>query len=474
MNSIDKSDTSGETKHLVVITSGGIYWLLWSLDYIERLINSGESVVVVDISAVNLKIGINRIFFWLNKFYRVNSGKNLISNLTHEYPIKIYRPKLKFTKTWKYKDLYLKNSIDFRNGLDAEYFEKIEKRVLQDSDLKRRYFNRAKNVFNFVYHEVSEVIENEKITNLVVSGGRTLIPAGCIAASKESGIDFSILESNERSGIGYFAYHGDFRTNCTPIQELIVEKWNDGDPSKLKIAQNYLDNKLFRQDLSGMNFAANFVDSELIDELKKTPYVAIFLTSSFEFLSFPGKTKLGDHNRLDQIEKVCMFSKIAKEYGFVPVVRAHPSRPGYEKVSGIDDPEWSNLCDEIGATYISSKSNMNSYEIMKNSNLNAVYVSSAGVDSLILGAQTLIVGNSEYANLVPELCAFDEEAIRSRFRSINQKIEIERIYPYAFHMATYGQVVSRASLNNEGKILYDGKQVEAPRFRFLSWLLKRP
>ena len=110
---------------------------------------------------------------------------------------------------------------------------------------------------------------------------------------------------------------------------------------------------------------------------------------------------------------------------------------------------------------------------MKTSALNAVYVSSAAIDSLILGAQTIVLGNAAYAPLVPELCAFDEEGIKSRFKVINRKIEIERVYPYAYHMATFGQAVAHASITDTGDVFFEGKLMNAPRFKFLELFLKR-
>jgi hypothetical protein len=468
---MNEMDPCRETKHLVVITNGGIYWLLWTLDYINKLVDSGESVVVVDISEISAKYTIDRIYNRLRRLYRFNGGKKLIATLQHKSSIKIYRPRLKLTKNWRYRKFYLPSYVDFQNGLDAEYFEEVGQRVLQEDLLKKKILKRAKKVFNFTYGELIKVINHHKITDLVVSGGRTLIPAACIAAAKASKVNAHILESNERDG--YFLYPSNFRTNSSTIQKIILESWNNSINSKYKIAQDYLNVKLFREDFKHMNYADTFVNDELLDELSKIQFVVFFLTSGFEFLSFPGNELLGDHGKSDQIKKVKMFSKIAKDFGFIPVVRGHPQRPGHEKLSAIDDPMWSNLCVEIGAIYISSERNTSSYELMKISALNAVYVSSAAIDSLILGAQTIVLGNAAYAHLVPELCAFDEDGIRDRFKSINRKIEIERVYPYAYHMATFGQAVTYASITDTGDLFYKGKLMNAPRNKFLALLLKR-
>jgi hypothetical protein len=170
---------------------------------------------------------------------------------------------------------------------------------------------------------------------------------------------------------------------------------------------------------------------------------------------------------------VKVFCQVAKENGFKVILRAHPPILGHEELSAMDDEEWAPFCFENKIMYLAPNSGVNSYELMKRTKLNAVYVSTAGIDSLILGCDTLILGNAEFAHLVPELCAFDIEAIRRRFDCINLKTEITKIYPYAFYSATLGKEISHASITSEGTILYEGKLVDAPRFRLFSWLRKR-
>ena len=360
----NKSDIFVEVKHLVVLTDGGIYWLLWSLDYIDNLIKLGETVVVVDLSAISLKVGTKRYSSRIKSFYRINDTKNLISSLKNKAGIKMYTPKLRALNKRKYKKSHLNSHIAFRNGLDAEYFEEIGQRVILESLLKRKVLKRAKSVFDFTFGELLEIIEHEKVTKLAVCGGRTLIPSSVIAAGNRAGIDCNILESNDRGRLGYFSYPEKFRRNTTPMQEIIIKNWNSANPSRYEIAQNYLDNKLFKQNSKGINFAINFVYNDLVDELREASYVVFFLTSDFEFLLFPGEEEFGDFSKRDQVEKVREFCTIAIEYGYTPIVRGHPQRSGRKELSAIDDPEWSQLCDEIGVMYISTQNNTSSYELM--------------------------------------------------------------------------------------------------------------
>jgi hypothetical protein len=176
---------------------------------------------------------------------------------------------------------------------------------------------------------------------------------------------------------------------------------------------------------------------------------------------------------MDQMEKVKRFCEIAIEYGYIPIVRAHPPRPGHEKTHAMDDREWSEICMQIGAIYISTENRLNSYELMKNSKLNAVYLSTAAIDSMILGAQTIILGNSEFAQLLPELCAFNETSIRARFDKIEIKVDLNRVLPYAYYMATLGKELENSWVTSEGNVYYKGKEIDGIRFSLIRNLITK-
>jgi hypothetical protein len=472
MNSKIKVSSYTDQKHIIVLTDGGIYWFLWSIDYIEGLLELGVDVVIVDLSAVSTKVGSKRIFKKLRTLYRKNDIKRIVSSLKDRNGVEIYTPKFKTRDARRYQKAHLNNYIDFRNGLDAEYFEEVGQRIMQEGLLKKKVLRRAKAIFDFTHGELLEIARYEKVSHLVVCGGRTLIPAASIVAGINAGIECSILESNDRGYLGYFNHPKDFRKNSIQMQEIILRNWNSADHTRTQIAQEFLNNKLFKQNSKGINFAVNFVRNELVDELSEIPYVVFFLTSGFEFMSFPEKKQVGDNGRIDQMEKVKEFCSIATDYGYRTIVRGHPQRSGHEKLSAIDDPEMAQLCEEIGATYVSTKDKTSSYDLMKNSKLNAVYMSSAAIDSMLLGSQTVILGNAEFAHLVPELCAFNESAIRARFDHLDRQIEIHKIFPYAFHLETIGKELENAWVSNEGNVFYKNQELNKVRFKWVGLLLR--
>jgi hypothetical protein len=473
MNLKNGSNSSKQTRYLVVLTPGGIFWLLWCLDYIDVLVKGGKSVVVLDLHQLVAKTRICHKLQGLRRLYRKNSQEKLICDLKKIERVKTLKVKAfsrNKTSVIEYHDIH---SIDFKNGLDAEFFEEMGQRIIQEDILNQNSLLKSKRIFNFAFSCVLEAIKTEEVTHLAVPGGRTLIPAAILSAGLSTGIEAVILESNDRGGLGYAEYFPDFRSNCNGIQENIKKTWDSEGYSKYEIAEKFMENKLYRQDSKGINFVQNLLDIQLIEELHDAAYVVFFLTSGFEFKSFPGELQIGDFSKMDQMEKVKRFCEIAIEYGYIPIVRAHPPRPGHEKTHAMDDREWSEICMQIGAIYISTENRLNSYELMKNSKLNAVYLSTAAIDSMILGAQTIILGNSEFAQLLPELCAFNETSIRARFDKIEIKVDLNRVLPYAYYMATLGKELENSWVTSEGNVYYKGKEIDGIRFSLIRNLITK-
>jgi capsule polysaccharide modification protein KpsS len=167
------------------------------------------------------------------------------------------------------------------------------------------------------------------------------------------------------------------------------------------------------------------------------------------------------------------FIQVASENGFTVVVRGHPARRGYEKMYAAEDLEWKEFCDENRVVYLPSNSKMDTYKLLRQSEINVVYGSTVGIDSIFLGQNTLVLGNVDWGHLVPEICAFDEQSIRERFKNPIRIVDVERIYPYAFFMESGGIEFSSVEFRPDGSVCFEGKEIEKPRFPRLQKLLKR-
>jgi hypothetical protein len=300
----------------------------------------------------------------------------------------------------------------------------------------------------------------------------SLDPSAVIAAAEHLGTPCTVLEQITSKSTRYFEFPLDFRKNLRPLQKEIDATWANGGSSKFEVAENYLNNKL-RGGQQGRNFSLNFDSSIEISKPRNKKLAAVFVGSSFEMAPTEAEiesTQLGSEQQKNILR---LFNKIAVENGFSVVLRGHPASAGLEKMYAAEDKEWADFCEENGIIHLPSFSKVDSYKLMKESDISVVYASSAGIDSIFLGANTLVLANTDWSHLVPELCSFDEQSIRNRFNDLKRLVDVSRIYPYAFYMECGGIKMSDVEYSNSGYLYFKGERIGAPRFKYLNKVFKR-
>ena len=396
----------------------------------------------------------------------------LLQRSTTLASVQYFKPKYAASNNLVTEKFHLTNSISFKNGLDSEYFEEVGERVVNESQLRSETLELAKKVYDEVSAATHQLLKSGEITRLIVPGGRTLIPAACIAVANNFGVESTILESNGMGSFGYCENPTNYRSNTDFLKSEMDSQWSNGDATKYSTARKYLEDKLTRVNTDSSNYSHSFdviYDIQSDDERS----AVIFVTSAYEFELFADSYTPGDLGRDHQIKMVQLFCKVAKEKGYRLILRGHPPIVGRESLFAMEDRQWADFCIKNEITYLDSNSRVDSQRLMMQSSLNVVYVSSAGIESLLLGSQTMILGNAEYAHLVPELCAFDESGIRSRLSNLKIDTKIDRLLPNAYFMAGHGTEISEVTITNRNSILYEGKQVDAPRFQIFRKFLKK-
>jgi hypothetical protein len=286
------------------------------------------------------------------------------------------------------------------------------------------------------------------------------------------GVECTVLEQITSKSTRYFEFPLDLRQNLEPQQLEIDKTWANGGDSKYEIAQNYIGNKLYGSQW-GRNYSLKFDSSIEILKPEDKKVAAIFVGSGFEMVPSDIDIKDTDIGSNQQKRILQVFIKIALENDFSVVLRGHPSSPGLEEMYAAEDKEWAEFCDKNNVIHFSSLSKVDSYKLMKTSSINVVYGSTAGIDSIILGANTLVLANTDWAHLVPELCAFDEQSICNRFRTFERIVDVKRIYPYAYYMECGGIELSNVEYLPGGGMYFEGQEIGAPRSNFLRRILKR-
>jgi hypothetical protein len=455
-----------ESKWVVVIPEGGLSWHLWCIDFICNS-SSSQDIIVLDLRDFSLRGKNAHLARFLRGFYRRNTVDVILQRAINSISVEYVRPRESLSTNLATEEFHITNSVSFKNGLDSEYFEEAGERILKESQLNAKTLSRAKKVYDDVSGVIFQLLQSRKVSRLIIPGGRTLIPAACIAIAKTLGVQATILESNNNSGFGYRENPTNYRSNTDFLKSEMDSKWSNGDVLKYGVARKYLEDKLGRVNTDGTNYSHSF---DLIynlpsDEGEKT--AVIFVTSAYEFESFVGSHLPGDLGRDHQFQIVQTFCRIAKQAGFHLFLRGHPPISGRESLFAMEDLEWADFCYRNEITYLDSNSKVDSQHLMKQASLNVVYASSAAIESILLGSQTLILGNTEFAHLVPELCAFDAREIERRLANLERETEAAQLYPYAYFMSGHGTEIPGVTISDRNLVYFNGKQVDAPRFAIL-------
>ena len=460
-------------KWMVVIVERHALWTLWCLDFLQRAGKEGREIEILDLSSLRLFRHKSNSKYILTRLYRKNRIENILRRVANRNKVKIIKPSVPELLRLQKKTYHTEHPSAFLNGLDSQYFIETGIRVRSLSQLKPKILFRSRKVFDRVVNLVIKIIREKEITKVVVPGGRTLIPNAVIVGTQIMETACTVLEQTTAQDTRYFEFYLDFRKDLQPLQQVIDRTWARGDHLKYEIAQNYLDNKL-RGNQLGFSFSANFDSSIEVQKPKNAKLASIFVGSSFEMAPLDKDVKgtnLGSEHQKDMFR---LFIKIARENGFFIVLRGHPASAGLEKIYAAEDYDWACFCDENRIVHVPSHSNLDSYKLMNTSDINVFYASTAGIDSIILGANTLILAHTDWTHLVPELCAFDEPSIRNRFRSIDRKVNPKRLYPYAYFMRRGGIEMSNVEYSSTKKALYfEGEEIGAPRLEFLEKIFKR-
>ena len=135
-----------------------------------------------------------------------------------------------------------------------------------------------------------------------------------------------------------------------------------------------------------------------------------------------------------------------------------------EMYSQVEDSIWSELCSITGSEMIASRSNVNSYDLIAKADLCATYASSISIECILSSKPTLILGESEISYCAPEICAFNEAELESKFKEGIPIVRREALYPYGYWLESAGMDLKLFNFVSEHEVYFGGELVNEFRF----------
>ncbi len=430
------SQQATKSKSILVVLPGlSSEWIIWCVERAIKLNRQGNGVTFLDLSEFN-PIRYRRFIRKLIHRIRYRNCihvmiKTILENLEITY-IKPQQLRLRTSRV-----LTQNESAIFQSGLDAVYGQIIGRRILLESDLPIETVNLEKKLFVAAIDEVSKAIRASDIDEVITVNGRCLVDSAVVLTAEKFNKKVFRLEAGGGTSLNHEIYSSSpFDFDAT--HKIILDAWNQAGENRSEIAIASLENKLTGYMGHDPYWSLSFKKEFILDTVVNPKIAVFFPTTDFEH---PLLDPLASRRTYDgdQIKAFKYFYNAATRHGYQVIVRAHP-HPFDKTKELVEDRIWGDVCRETDIIFIPSESGIDSKSLMKVSLVNAVYQSSIAVESIYLSRPTIILGRTEFDNLVPELCAFEPQALNRLFESGVPIIDRSRLYPWAYYRTMGGQV----------------------------------
>jgi len=463
---MSKQNTPSSKRVLIVIPDWGLAWYVFCLEHAVKLSKKNIEVSVLDLS------GLNPLFyrkkFW--KFVLSLSQKNRLlqikKRIAKKYSLSLIEKSFSsdslFTlpMTEERNDVFLRamsSKYSYVTGRSDTQIEEIDEKIVE----LERYF------FSSTVIEIKDLLNRFNFSEVITVNGRYIVNGAVVQACKDSSVKCSLLEAAGSIPGSYEIYEVSPH-DITSVQIMQKEFWNAAGPEREITAERGLQKKMFGTNLPGIDFTTNFTEKFTVSQELKSHKLAVFFPSSErEFAIFPEFSWWNSFEG-SQKEAFLAFCRVAKSNGYRVIVRVHPvDKNAPQKVQDvfaeIENTIWRKLCEENDSEMIESKSSISSYDLIYKVDLCATYASSISVECILSGKPTLILGEAEISNLVPEICAFDETSLIQKFNEGIPTIEKRTLYPYGYWLEAAGKKLELFNFVSDQEVYFCNRLVNEYR-----------
>ena len=162
------------------------------------------------------------------------------------------------------------------------------------------------------------------------------------------------------------------------------------------LGRGWFDKRLSLQDESILNFQKKWSSSPSLLTKKQNlqPRISFFPTSDDEYLGLSGEWDLP--GMLDQSEWMSMVMHLAIELNYDVHLRLHPN---FENKGRRLRKRWEQIGKSVGVTLHSQSSPVNTYDLIRTSDLVVTCGSTVALEAVYLGRPVLSIGSALYDNI---------------------------------------------------------------------------
>jgi hypothetical protein len=189
-----------------------------------------------------------------------------------------------------------------------------------------------------------------------------------------------------------------------------------------------LKTNLLKKTSDSLEFEGSMIQGKGVNFLANKLYCVFYATSEWENSAINKNSKEGEFNsQAVAFEKVTEF---LNSMGYLVILKKHPKR-GNKESRG--DKVWDSLNPSLNFIVLNEKSTVDVHELIKEAKLNIFWKSSLGIESIILGKPTLVMGKPVWLDVNWNIHAWKSEDLFKLFNFDKLIIDSSNlIYWYLF------------------------------------------
>lgn len=451
---------------LIVIPDWGLAWYIFCLEHAVRLSKEGVEVSILDLSGLNPLFYRKRFWKFILRLSQKNRLHDIKKIIAKRYKLNLIQNDLSLDSTLTVP-MTEERSIVFLRAMSSKYSYVTGRSDTKIEEIDEKIVGLERYFFYSTIKVIENLLEKFNYSEVITVNGRYIVNGAVVQACKESGFKCSLLEA-AGSIAGNYEIYEISPHDISSVQIMQNKFWNAAGPEREITAEKGLDKKISGLNLPGIDFTTNFTENFTVpQDLKSHKLAAFFPSSEREFAIFP-EFSWWNSFKGSQEEAFVAFCRVARSNGYRVIVRVHPvDRKSPQKAQDvfakIENTIWQKLCEETESEMIACESKINSYDLINKVDLCATYASSISVECILLGKPTLILGESEISNLVPEICAFNEATLVQKFNEGIPTIEKRALYPYGYWLQAAGKRLELFNFVSDQELYFCGELVNEYR-----------
>jgi hypothetical protein len=279
-------------------------------------------------------------------------------------------------------------------------------------------------------NEVYRKLLLNDITHIIIFNGRFVYESAAISAATAAKITIIYHEASKAGKFFISCFSPLSPSGYEELARTLTDRVNTSDIQKE--ARVWFSNRMSGKDIDSASFQKTWAPLKItnVENSQERKRVVIFTTSDDEFLGISSEWNLP--NFYSQIEWLAQIADIALLQGHEVIIRLHPN---LKSKSRVLQREWNDLGKVRDLVLIKPRASVNSYNLIRDSDLIITCGSTIAMEAGFLGVPVLSVGTGIYDSLNAVLKSQDLKQISRILEASNFDYlipDVEKINVYGF------------------------------------------